>query len=626
MKFQGLICRITITFFCLSLFISCVFSQNKISFGKVSMEELTMSRYENDSTAEAVIISDIGKFDGIKLNFNRHIRIKILKKSGTSWGNWIFNTPSKSDFDVLVFNLAGGQITQDKVSNSSIYREQVVENFQVYKVFIPNVKVGTVIDIKYEYVGLPFEWRFQEKIPIAYSELTLEPTPYVTYTKTSFGLDRIETVSPIKWRAVSMPAFRIEPFINYYGNYLTRFSIQLESITYRGVNYPFSTTWRQIIDNLLKHPLFGHALERGGFLNAPAEEIASQNLTTAKAIEAAYHYIRTNAKWNGTKSLYATDFIKKNFENHSCNSAEINLLLITLLNKIGIKAFPVVLSTRENGLLVEFSPTASKLNYVVAYVDYDNTRMLLDATSEFTTPGILPRYCLNGAGLVIKDDGEQWVDLLSKNRESKTEYVDINVVDKNQCKVTVLRDYNGYAYLDWIENLKKTNYDSAVLENQVKKEEPDIADIKYQVVSRNPSLLTSKEKITADVSSHLVDAGDELIMDPFIFFEYAENPFKSDLRKTPLDLYCPKDYRNTIVIKLPKGISARTLPPTTKLVTPDGGASFTFFSNSNQNKIELMMILKFNKYIFSEVEYLELRQFFSEIIKVINTPVTLSKT
>ena len=76
------------------------YGQEKISFGKVSLAELKMETYEKDSAAEAVILSDIGELNGSTLRFTRHIRIKILKKAGLDWGNWVFNTPSKGMFKV----------------------------------------------------------------------------------------------------------------------------------------------------------------------------------------------------------------------------------------------------------------------------------------------------------------------------------------------------------------------------------------------------------------------------------------------------------------------------------------------------------------------------------------------
>ena len=59
----------------------------KVKFGKVTMEELEMSVYPADSNAEAVILYDKGEFNPNEFKFTRHLKVKILKKSGTRWGN-----------------------------------------------------------------------------------------------------------------------------------------------------------------------------------------------------------------------------------------------------------------------------------------------------------------------------------------------------------------------------------------------------------------------------------------------------------------------------------------------------------------------------------------------------------
>jgi hypothetical protein len=46
------------------------------------------------------------------------------------------------------------------------------------------------------------------------------------------------------------------------------------------------------------------------------------------------------------------------------NSADINILLVNLLNKLAITSYPVILSTRDNGTLSPFYPSRSRLNYV----------------------------------------------------------------------------------------------------------------------------------------------------------------------------------------------------------------------------------------------------------------------
>ena len=119
--------------------------------GKSLVADLERKSYPIDTSAQAIILFDVGQFNGSTLMFTRNLRIKILKKGGQSWGNWVFNTPSTSEFKVTVYNLEFGKVVAEKASGKSIYNEQVVNEFHVSKVFAPNVKVGSVIDISYNH-------------------------------------------------------------------------------------------------------------------------------------------------------------------------------------------------------------------------------------------------------------------------------------------------------------------------------------------------------------------------------------------------------------------------------------------------------------------------------------------
>lgn len=54
--------RISILIFCLfNLVVSVRAQDKKVKFGKVSKDDLLMTRYDKDTTAEAVILDDIGQ-------------------------------------------------------------------------------------------------------------------------------------------------------------------------------------------------------------------------------------------------------------------------------------------------------------------------------------------------------------------------------------------------------------------------------------------------------------------------------------------------------------------------------------------------------------------------------------
>ena len=49
----------------------------------------------------------------------------------------------------------------------------------------------------------------------------------------------------------------------------------------------------------------------------------------------------------------------------SGNSAEVNFILMSMLNDAGYKAFPVMLSSRESGKLTEYYPKIDNITHFI---------------------------------------------------------------------------------------------------------------------------------------------------------------------------------------------------------------------------------------------------------------------
>lgn len=611
--------------FLITAYTSLNAQNRKEKFGKPTLEELKMSAYSPDSSAEAVILFDIGKFKSNDIKFYRHIRLKILKKSGLSWANWTFNTPYRSNFKVEVNTLVDGEVVSDKAKSDHIYEEEVVDNFSVYKVFAPNVKVGSVIDISYSHLGLPSEWRFQDRIPVAYSELKLEYSDFINYSKNSFGLEPIETVGTDHWVARDMPAFNSEPFLSTYKNYITKFQFQLISIG-QGMNYyAYSTSWERVIDVLLDNSRFGGILNGSSFLNKIAKGIQEKVSEPEAMIQAAYDSIQSNISWNGSSSILGSQFHQDNFKkDHSGNSADINLMLICLLNKMGIRTFPVALSTRDNGFILQHSPSIDNLNYVIAYVKHNDVEMYIDATAPYGNLGFLPERCLNHQGLMVTKEAVLWLNLQNGNSSQK-QYTTVDISEDGLANAIVNMKHIDYSYNNWIKNYKSFDKNERLYLNDISESYNGVLIEGYELVDNSREQMTANEKFELDLTDQLIETGKGYIFTPFVLNDYATNPFKSESRQYPVDMMYTRDFSSTVIINLPEGYEASELPQPIKMTMSDGSATFTLLSQSLGSKIQLIAILDINKYIYTQDVYPELKRFFGEVSRLINQPIEIVK-
>jgi hypothetical protein len=599
-----------------------------IEFGTVTSEELKMTAYERDSSAQAVVLFDKGYFNGNRFTFTRHVRVKILTNAGASFANFSIRAPSKGFIDGFTFNLEGGIVQKTKLAKSNIFEEEIIDGFDIYKIFFPNVKPGSVIDLQYTHQSLPFEWRFQELIPVVYSELTIEPTTYVQFKKVFYGFEKIYPLKNNRWIAEHVPSIAIEPLMTHYSNYITRFQFDVESVSFPGFYKEYSSSWEAVGARLMASSHFGAVISESFFLKEKAKLIEASQLSLSEKISDAFNYIQTNIKWNKSFDVLSHDGYREDFKNsHSGNSATVNLLLISLLKKAGIKVYPVILSTRDHGLINPVSASMEKINYVVAYVDDSGTNMLLDATSPDAIPGILPEHCLNGSGWVIRPDGKgEIIDLTPARGNVLKQFVLIKANENNQLVAEVQNTYEDYGFLKWIE---KYRANGSVEEHAayLKSEMPTAGIFDYKLLLIDTLNLKGSEKtfVNLDGSDYLQSIGsNEYMLNPYIFSD-IQNPFKAEMRQFPIDFICPQKRVITVSMMLPPEFEFKSMPQSNKLDFPGDGAKFTFLCNASNNVLNIRCDMSMGVVLFGEQEYKLVKTFFSEVVKKLNESILIVK-
>lgn len=288
-----------------------------VKFGKVDKADLEMKAYPADTSAAAAILYDYGYFNSTQFQFVRVLRIKIFKKEGTSWGNQIFPIYSKANIRGITYNLEKGEIVESKLKSESIFREKVTDDYYRTRVAMPNVKEGSVIDIEFNFNGLPAEWKFQQEVPVRWSELVIESSSYVNFRKTFFGFVPLAESTDSRWVSKDMPAFKKEPFMNSTENYITKFDIELLNLSFPGFYREFCTTWEAVNNRLDESAKFGKVMKGNAFLNSIAKEIKSNYTDPFERLKAAHEAIKKSVKWNENESVFSTsenlsfDFNKK---------------------------------------------------------------------------------------------------------------------------------------------------------------------------------------------------------------------------------------------------------------------------------------------------------------------------
>jgi len=652
------------------LFSHSLFSQKApIKFGKIDKADLEMTIYAEDTSAHAVILCDYGSaellyeptIEDFKVRFNRHIRFKILDKAGYDYANFsipLYQSKGSSDrekiskFKGSTYNLVNGEMIETKVSQKELIKEERSESLIYQKIAMPEIKEGAIFEIQYS-ISSPFtwnlqDWNFQDLVPTKFSEYRVEYPDWFDYKTNFTGYDfnylttndsgsktgRINELSvdytkkKFRWIAEEMPAFKPEEFSVSPHNFLT--SVDFELASYQFPNSPyknFTKTWTDIAKLMRESDAIGSQLRKmkTNFLKEAAATLKTSQEAPKDQIAAIYHNVKQKIEWDGNYSKYANNDLKKVYKEGKGNAAEINLALIAMLQQAGFDARPVAISTRDYKLLNEFFPKLNQFNYLIAGVVLaDGKVWLLDATDRSLPINLLPSRCINGKGMMVHENGFDWVELNPNGKYRYIRQVKAQLQEDLTWQGTMnikCRDYAANSarksfaaegseekYMLYLEN----EYEGLNLENASLEEMKTLAR-------------ETKESFDLTINDQVIDGGNMLYFNPMLNFAIEENPFKLADRKYPIDYNYPHEFIYSASFEIPEEYTIEEVPEKIAIALPEKGGSFNYTTTIQGNTINLTSIMKINKHLYMPQEYTALKEFYNQIIDKMANQVVLKK-
>jgi len=654
----------------------------KVRYGKPDLEELKMKTYLPDTTADAIILYDEGqsvvRYDGSSgafvLTFDRFVRIKILKQTGTSWGTfkipiYSFNA-SKEEFkgiNGITYNLEGEKPVKSEMKKDAVFQERENKYWESAKFSLPSVKVGSVIDLKYT-IHSPFlwnlqTWTFQYSIPVKWSQYEVVYPEYFSYNRTSLGYHKFnssdqktknETISitanydasrnngvgsgrqkeiesfsymanVYNYTAKDVPAIKEEPYLTTIENYTTKIKFELSNIDYTKIGGQFknyTTSWNDIVKQLIDDPDFGGQIKPGNFVKETVEKLIAGKTSEKEKALAIYGYVQHNLKWDETKTYMPSKPLRKILDEKIGNSAEINLILLTMLQKAGISADPVILSTRSHGIITPFHASLSDCNYIIVRATIDNKPVLMDATEPNLPAGLLPYRCLNGKGVLVKTDLSEDIELTNVPSGTTT----MATLEIKQGKLTgkILNKLTGLDAFDFRQEVKKAGGPDAQFK-LLKEKSEGIEYLNYSYLKIDSLYSDVNKAYDVNIESNGDEDASILYIYPMATKRMTKNPFTTLTREYPVDFGVPYNESYKLNLTIPDGYQVEELPKSKSIVLDDKVGIFTYQIAQMDKRVVLNMRFSILKSLFLPSEYPNLKSFFDLIVAKEAEQIVLKK-
>ena len=624
----------------------------EITFGDIPKEDLEMTEYTPDPSADAVILENYAMVsmrsaEKILVSTNCHVRIKIINTDGLDYAN--VELPYGSDEKITglkaaAYNLEDGAIVQSPVDKKSLYYENTSRYRSTLRFSVPNVRPGTVIEYKYtlespDYFTL-YTLEFQHEIPVRRCNFQVEFPGYFEYKfvpggdlfdirynsgqrRFFFGNSSVEGFTG-SWKGYNIPAYREEPFSTGSEDYYSRIGFELSKINIPGYYFEdVSPTYPNFSKKLLERTDFGDYINKGGVVRKKAEELKAEGGSETDILRRIHKWVSDYMMWNGLSDFTASASMQKIYEDARGNAADINLMLLSMLRFAGINAEPVILSTREHGLVNPFFAIIQKFNHVAVVAFVEGKSYVIDATDMVRPFNMLPSECLNGQGWMVTKAGGSWVPLNNGEHYGEAVSLELLLDEKGGLTGNANNIYESYdawqvrkictlqgteAYRDIMQSVNSNWKISGLrLENLDNLEAPVI------------------EKISLTIPDATDKSDGFMYLNPILYNRKESNDFYAEQRISVIDLTCPSVEKYTCTITIPDGWTVAELPQSVNMLLAGGGARFKYDISADGRKIRLETEINFSTVTFLPERYTSIRKFYSEIIRKQSEVIILKK-
>lgn len=623
-------------------------------FGKVSKEELEMTEYKPDSAAVAVVLYenrniqvDLSAGGAFVKDVDVHMRIKILKEEGTEWGDFsVMKYVSQSvpeivtGIEVVTYNLENDKVVPTKMSREFIYTEDVSSSFQKISFYAQEVKVGSVIEMKYSIHSDRF-WEiddvyFQKTIPVNWVESQVSIPGFFTFNKKLHGSLPVQYDSKLepknlfgyqyemvvdKFVAVDLPAFKYEPYIYYPRQYFSFVTYDIRSLRLPGMDTKYyGVSWDDVDNTYVNSQIMTRFRAQCQF----KEQVAAlpEEGTDIEKIASAVSLVKDNVVWDEKYKVFPEP-VGQVVKARSGSNADINCLIAGCLREMGYTVDMVLIKMRSSGMLLDFQPERNPYDtFILRVTGSDGSQYYLDGGSPHGYINVLPPDLLvTNARLVRPNVPGEWVDLTRLTRNGTTMTVattltdDLRLSGEYTCKETGNTSYST----------KESYSESDDEQDYISEIESDLAieidDITFGQMKEYSSSSQTEYKFHKDLDA----SGDFVYINPFLVKFHSADTFQSLQREFPIDF--PFTYSLTYIFTftIPEGYAVDQIPENRIFKFQPLASTARCSCTVNGNTVQMVYNFSQNKMVCGPEYYQDIRSYWKLLADIYDVVLVLKK-
>lgn len=613
-------------------------------YGFVDTADLRMKSCGFEKDASAMVLFDRAEMAlGVpEIIMERQRRVKIFNDNGKEEANVRielnnrFGEENITGLEGETINLENGKIKYTKLDPKLVYAQHTSKNKDEIIFTMPDVKAGSIFEYRYIWErgfskNFP-PWNFQCDLPTRYSQLDVFINPVLTFSvyQNKFEPFVRDTISQAGfghvWAMANIKSTKDEPYMRSSADVLESLSFIISAVKINGQNTMIDKSWsdlgKEIAFNKDFYKPYDQSLHDEDDLVKKAKALTGDD----QKIAFLFNQVRSVMKDNDEQNWFSKDGIKSVWKKKSGNWSEINMILNRLLNESGIKAYPMMVSTRENGRIMPDFVNIYQVNKLVSYVPVDSARYyVLDASDKYNVYNEVPFDLLNAYGLYLNKEKNDYALVLMKKagQVKQAVFIEAEISADGTMKGTAQISSSGYNKAASLELHKKL--DEQKYEQYLTEDDNNLRITSLQIENADVDSLPLMQTINFKLSLPATD--DKYIyFNPNLFTSLHNNPFLSKDRVSDIDFGCSNLFVINGRYKIPAGYKIDALPKSINLVISGRSITFKRQIADDNGYVVVNYLINYKQSVYKQADYPDIYAYFKKMIEMLNEQIVLIKS
>lgn len=632
---------------------TCVFTPSVYAqsfLDKVTVVELKEAKNMTFPNADAVILNeeinvsiDYAQDYGFRVIEKVSRKVKLYNENGKQ--SLAFQVPyapkgyASEEFIIHQANIYS--VVNDTVAKSKIEKDDIIKNdFGNWKevgISFSDAKKGDIVTYSYSritsYIDELPEWLMQGELPKISAKYSVLLPEYFQYSIIQVGNLKLKETTKEKKVSISgylslgskssinaveksfelynVGKFTNEPFVDNPTNYIPALRFNLLE-----VHYPFSSPQKVLLNekeffaDLMSNRGFTRELKQEKYYKKDVllEEYAG--LSVEDKVSKVLQFVQGKVKWDNTYGIFVNNGTRTAYNRGSGNSADVNLMLTSILRYVGLQANPVLMSTRSNGIKDTWQK--NYFNHVISAVEVNGAYYLVDATSPYSRVNLLPLEDLNGNGIVLKENGSiVKIDLMPQFVSSITNKYQVELNIDGSIQGQVIKNYNNYDALAFRSAYNGSEWQLG------KMYESELMGLRVNNVRVYNYTDDLAKDVRVNYSIYKENAvsvfNNKLFVNPFQLFQFNGTAFDVKERTTPIYFGYPTVENYLIGIAIPEGYEVEKKPNDVVYKDEKAGLEMQIKFIVGDNRIEGTLVFLKDNGIIEAKDYLRVRDFYQKV-------------